>query len=540
MLRCNRPQTRFASFQRKDLLSLSKGWNLVGFPELHPERHLEEKGDSSFRWNDGEGTGREPLRPGSKSVRTGMTGWVQAATPRIRIAFALIALNAVVTIPWALANWGASPSGILILGGWLALAALIVPIARDQVSGRLFWAGLALMLVLARLAALTLTDGAVTTGDPEIYEKIARSLMAGEGLVFHDPLTGVDFRAMYPPLYPLLLAGLGSVFGLGAATYLALNVAVDLGSALLIAAIGARLGSAPAGRAGAWLFAIWPAFIMSTPFAQKESLVLLEALGIVLVLLRMEKGRLPAWREAAAFGGLWACLMLTQPGLAVLPALLALFLMKAAGWRTLFRLGLMAAPFALLLMLPWWIRNYMMLGAFVPLTTTSGIGLWIGNNPDATGGWVPMPASYQGMPEVEMSRRAGQEAIQWIGAHPFDFVKLTLFKLFKAMGIEQFNLARLNLLRPVPADSVFAAYFPVLQGSLVALLGGTALRLQRVHALVRGERLILILLACAAQILVFSLPFEFGERHRYFLMPFLFLAVAAGFASRANAEEAGP
>lgn len=340
-----------------------------------------------------------------------MTDWVQAANPRIRIAFALFALNALVTIPWALANWGASPSGILILGGWLALAALMLPIARDQVSGRLFWAGLTLLLVLSRLAAFTLVDGAATTGDPEIYEKIARSLIAGEGLVFHDPLTGVDFRAMYPPLYPLLIAGLGSLFGLGAGTYLTANIAIDLGSALLIAAIGARLGSAPAGRAGAWLFAIWPAFIMITPFAQKESLVLIEVLEIVLVLLRMERGRLPSWWEGAAFGALWAALMLTQPGLAVLPALLVLFLMRAAGWRALFRLGLVAAPFALALMLPWWLRNYQLLGSFVPLTTTSGIGLWIGNNPDATGGWVPMPASYSGMPEVEMSRRAGQEAI---------------------------------------------------------------------------------------------------------------------------------
>ena len=468
-----------------------------------------------------------------------MTDRFQAATPRIRIAFGLFALNALVTIPWALANWGASPSGILILGGWLALAALIVPIARGQADGRFFWAGLAAILILSRLAAHSLVDGAATTGDPEIYEKIARSLIAGEGLVFHDPLTGVDFRAMYPPLYPLLIAGLGSMFGLGAGIYLGLNIAADLGSAALIAAIGARLGSARAGRAAAWLFAIWPAFIMSTPFAQKESLVLLEVLGLALILLRMERGRLPAWWEGAAFGGLWACLMLTQPGLAVLPALLGLFLLPAVGWRALFRLGLVAAPVTLLLMLPWWVRNYQLLGSFVPLTTTSGIGLWIGNNPDATGGWVPMPASYQGMPEVEMSRRAGREAMQWIGAHPLDFIKLTLFKLFKAMGIEQFNLARLNLLRPVPADAVFAAYFPVLQGSLLAVLAGTALLLQRIWDLARGQRLILVLLACAVQILVFSLPFEFGERHRYFLMPFLFLAVAGGFAGLRKREPSG-
>jgi hypothetical protein len=81
---------------------------------------------------------------------------------------------------------------------------------------------------------------------------------------------------------------------------------------------------------------------------------------------------------------------------------------------------------------------------------------------------------------------------------------------------------------PEPGAAIFAALLPLLQGSLIALLAAAAALGRRLGWLDRGDRLILILCACVLQILLFSLPFEFGERHRYFLMPFLFMTVAAG------------
>lgn len=460
---------------------------------------------------------------------------VQSAVPRIRIAFALFLLHAIVTIPWALANWGMSAAGVLILAAWLALAALAVPLARGDFSSRSYSILLVSALICTRLTALLMVEGASLVGDPAIYELLARSLLSGEGLIFHDPLTDVDFRALYPPIYPLFLAGLGSVFGLGAGTYWASNVVIDLASALILIRLGDRFGSPAVGRAAAWLFAIWPAFVFAAPFAQKEGLVTLEVLTITLVLLRAGQERSPRWKDGALLGLAVGALMLTQPGLALLPAILGLVLLPALGWPPLRALLLKAAPFALLLLAPWWIRNFSLFGSFVPLTTTGGLGLWVGNNPDATGNWMPMPDHCRGMPEMEMSARAAQDALAWIWGQPLDFVKLTFFKLFHAMGIEQFTLGRLGLMTPKPGPATFAALFPLLQGSLIALFAGVTFLAGRLSLMARGDQLVLVLCGCAIQILVFSLPFEFGERHRWFVMPFLFLVVAAGFSRQPRA-----
>ncbi|MCF8710497.1 glycosyltransferase, partial [Rhizorhapis sp. SPR117] len=126
------------------------------------------------------------------------------------------------------------------------------------------------------------------------------------------------------------------------------------------------------------------------------------------------------------------------------------------------------------MLLPWWVRNWLVLGAFVPLTTSSGVGLWIGNNPGATGNWMAPPASLRGLPEIEYSRQAGAMARAWIAAHPVEFVRLTLTKLARSCGVGQFGLTRLGAMHPVLPAWLGALLLPLSHGAHLAMLGGAA------------------------------------------------------------------
>lgn len=444
---------------------------------------------------------------------------------------ALLAIYAVYTVPSLLPRWGASWLGLLLLAGWAGCMAIAWPIARGLLPARAVWAGIAMAGLLLRLAALLLFFGrAPGTGDPKEYLEFAQELLAGSGLHFADSSTGVTFLALYPPAYPLLLALLGAVAGLSQAALLASNFALELASAVLIGRIGAQLGEAAAGRAAAWLFMTWPTFALAAPFAQKEPLVLLLVLAIVALLLG-QRARPVAWRDGAALGGLTGLLALTQPGLALFPAVLGIAFLGPLGVRRLWSLGWRAAPAALLVMAPWWIRNALLLHAFVPLTTTGGLSLWIGNNSAATGNWMPLPAHFAGLPEVQMSAQAAAEAKAWIVEHPLEFVRLTLTKVFRAMGVEQFTAVRIALLQPAPPPAVNAAVFPLCHGAWTAMLAAAGLLSGAAMRRPAGRFALILALACLAEVALFGVWFEFSERHRYFLLPFLVLTVASGMAA---------
>ena len=448
-----------------------------------------------------------------------------------RVLLALLACYAVVTMPSLIARWGVSAAGAGLLGCWLALAALAWPIAGGALRGRMFWAVLVVVAAALRIGIVPLVLQHQPIGDPLIYRQLAASLLAGNGLIVHDAAMAIDFHALFPPAYPLLLAGIGATAGLSVMAICVSNILIDCLTAVLIVRLGERLGEGEAGRAAAWLFAIWPGFVLAAPFAQKESLMLLLVLAVVLALFGMRDRPREGWGDALALGLPSALLALTQPGLAVFPAALGLVLVDRVGWRRLASYGARAGLVAVAVMAPWWVRNGIVFHHFVPLTSTGGLSLWIGNNPQATGNWMPLPTMLHGLPELEASVRAGAMAVGWITSHPLDFVRLSATKLVRAGGIEQFALVRFEGLAPALLATVYSTLLPLLQITLLLLLAGAGAAIGPVRRMAGGPWLLRLLLGCALQIFGLGLWFEFGERHRYFAMPLLLLAVGYGLVA---------
>ncbi len=450
-----------------------------------------------------------------------MTGRALRSDPAaaaLAMLFAALTFYCCCSFPGLVARWGASPLGIVMLLGWGVVAGWSLSLV-SRAPGKAEWAGSALVALLLRLASLAITVGRESPSDPHWYLLLARHVLDGQGLTLFDPSMQHQVWAEFPPAYPMLLAGWGAVVGLSAGSVLALSTLLDLGAAVLIARLGRRLGDAGAGRAAAALYLVWPSTLLSAPLAQKESLVVMLVLLLAQGWMTAERAR---WRTALAIGVPAALLALTQPGMAALAGLFGLAQLPRLGWRQLVTVAVAGGAVAVAAMLPWWWRNWTVFHAFVPLTSIGGLSLWIGENPAATGNWMPYPRALPGLGELQCARTAGHLATAWMAGHPLEVLRLNAAKFVRAAGVAQFALVRLAAMRPTPATAVTAALLPVSQLAHLLLLGGGAAAL----LLRRDPRLTALLLAIIAQLLLFGLWFEFGERHRELLTPFLLLGIA--------------
>lgn len=439
---------------------------------------------------------------------------------------AVLCLYGVQSTPGLVGRWGASGGGFALALGWAGLAALAVPLIRAAPS-RLHIALLVGVAVAVRIGFALLVLDRGPQGDAAAYLALAASVREGHGLAIAEPTLGIVVRAFFPPLYPCVLAGWSALFGTSTWSLLALSTLLDAATAAAIGWLGARVGSAGAGRGAAWLYLIWPSALFSAPLAQKESLCALLVVVLAAAWVAAERAR-SRWRPIVVIGVAAGLLALTQPGEAALAGLFGLVLIRrlrlSGVLGGVLRVGVPAALIAALVLLPWWVRNWALFGRFVPLTTASGVGVWIGNNADATGNWIPPPASLRGLPELEFGSRAAARARAWIAGHPLGFLVLNATKFFRACGVGQAGLIRLAAMHPPLGLALTALLFPLAQLAHLAMLGGAAWA-ARARANPALATLLLLALACAIQLLVFGVWFEFSERHREFATPFLLLLV---------------
>ncbi len=296
--------------------------------------------------------------------------------------------------------------------------------------------------------------GKPLTRDEQEYLALAVNLAQGHGFAYpaSGQPSGGAHRVDRAPFYPLFLVPL--VSGETRAgieireTPTAVKVAQSaLGTVVvwLIALLTRRTAGPIAGVCAAWMAALYPPLVWMPAYVLSETLFAALALGCAAVLGSMIDRSPETFASrhvtsarlfsAGVIGGLGA---LTRPTL-------LLFLFGAGVWLLISR-GLRAAIIvalgALLVILPWTIRNARAHGRFVLISAQSGVTFWTGNHPlsSGEGDLAANPPVARANQEflrqhgtespAELEQRYQDEAWHYIAQDPLWWGGLLLRKLF--------------------------------------------------------------------------------------------------------------
>lgn len=355
-----------------------------------------------------------------------------------------------------------------------------IPDETRAVRRKLLWiVGVALALHLAAMAYLYPLQLVPDRGGghwPFGYEtgKIAASIAEGHG--FSNPLfapTGPT--AWMTPVYPYILAGVFKLFGVysaaSALVILTFNAITSALTCLPIFFFARRSFGAPfgesAGEWAGWIWAIFP-YAIYWPVARIWDTWLATLLLAILFCMALRLAETNRPREWIVFGALSGVAALTDPVvLSVLP-----FLALWALWRRFKIAGatdsdarsriatarrrdpspqnalssmttmrnerarlLIAAAGCLLATLivvaPWFARNFVVFHRFIPFRDNFGLALRVGNVGDTrhmltleAGPWLNEAEwhLYQRIGEIAYMRYARLSALNYISAHPREYV----------------------------------------------------------------------------------------------------------------------
>jgi hypothetical protein len=291
------------------------------------------------------------------------------------------------------------------------------------------------------------------SASPTENERVARSLVRGEGWAnAFGEATGPT--AHVAPAYPVLLAALYRVFGdydseRGRIAQSCLSIAISLAVLLTLPWIGRLLGLS---KATAWLAAFAAAWLPTHRWSEvwshhEQGLAALVVLWIVGVCARLRREDWSNQRTVLLAAGIISIALLACPNVLAGVGLFAMVelvrLRRNQSCVPVVRGAAIIAAAGLVVMTPWCVRNYVVLGGFVPLRSNLGLEIAVGNRDLADGhtyatgfheahpfGHLAERAHYAAQGELAYMRRKSAIGCEWIASHPWTFAWLTLRRAF--------------------------------------------------------------------------------------------------------------
>lgn len=235
-----------------------------------------------------------------------------------------------------------------------------------------------------------------------------------------------------------IYAGAYMVFGTGSLGVLVVNMVSSLVAVWCLFVLGRRWFDDEVGKLAALLFAVWPLLIQyTTVLASELHFIALFLLGMV------------AWQYAglkSARGWFMLALAGLALGLATYVRPISLLVPAALALATLLRSpkqgvlvtvqAAVATAIIFAVVSPWSTRNERVFGERVFVSTNFWPNFWMGNNPETTGEYQPLPPEAEVMPELERAAFTRELAMEYVKEAPVAFVTRTIIKAFSLHGRE--------------------------------------------------------------------------------------------------------
>ncbi len=403
---------------------------------------------------------------------------------------------------------------------------LVTPAARDALAigalafaVRAFW-----VLVYGRTTP--------APNDTLFYQVAASSLSHGDGF---RALQG-DVTAHWPPGFPFLVSLPYRVLGVHPQLGLWINVVLATATAVLLYLVARRMLGRSAALFAGFAFALLPGSVLFTGLFLAETTFIFMLVGFLALAVFLPDRR---WTPVVLGVGAGLAALTKGEGLLLLLIPIAMWSGQHARGDVV-RRGLVLVAVAALTILPWTIRNVVVMDSFIPVSTNASTTLWSGHNPKANGGPTYAPAQLlarirKDLPpkqaEVEEAGLLRREAVDWAVHNPHKELGLIPRKLvalnngtsgaidtwFNA-GRERQLPTSSRILYGILADA--AGYF-VLFLALAALVLVGARRLWHLHPGMRG-----VLAYLAACLFLYGFVYYGQYRYRVPMEPLMLLVAA--------------
>jgi 4-amino-4-deoxy-L-arabinose transferase-like glycosyltransferase len=236
----------------------------------------------------------------------------------------------------------------------------------------------AILVIGFGLRAYRVVEPLPTPGDDSrAYYALSKALYE-EGR-FGGP--NFDDSSDWSPGAPLLYAaGYYATGGAREGTARIVELLFGLGAIVVVYLLGRRVNCRPTGLLAAFAVAVYPPFIHSTGalFSEPPAIFTLPA-AVLAFLWASEQARLRAWLLSGFLFGLTALIRPEYLLVGVAFTLLALIRVgRERGWRPGLAGAALLATALLLPIIPWTIRNQVVLDRTVPISTGDGKALYVG------------------------------------------------------------------------------------------------------------------------------------------------------------------